>query len=101
MPSIHEIKKMILEEGHRSNLSVHPGTTKMYQDLKQIFWWPNMTKEVSEFVYACLVCQKAKIEHQKPSGRLQSLEIPEWKWDSISMDFVVGLPKTPRGLDSI
>ena len=60
-----------------------------------------MKREVSEFVYACLVCQKAKIEHQRPSGKLQPLEIPQWKWDSISMDFVVGLPRTPRGLDSI
>jgi len=60
-----------------------------------------MKREVSEFVYACLVCQKAKIEHQRPSGKLQPLEIPQWKWDNISMDFVVGLPRTPRGLDSI
>ena len=60
-----------------------------------------MKREVSEFVYACLVCQKAKIEHQRHSGKLQPLEIPKWKWDSISMDFVVGLPRTPRGLDSI
>ena len=57
-----ELRKMILEEGHRSNLSIHPGATKMYQDLKMMFWWPNMKREVSEFVYACLVCQKAKIE---------------------------------------
>ena len=60
-----------------------------------------MKKEVSEFVYSCLTCQKAKIEHQKPAGKLHSLEIPQWKWDSISMDFVVGLPRSPRGLDSI
>lgn len=73
----------------------------MYQDLRQMFWWPGLKKEVNEFVLACLVCQKAKIEHQKPSGKLQPLEIPEWKWDSISMDFVVGLPRTPKGLDSI
>lgn len=66
-----------------------------------MFWWPGVKKEVNEFVLACLVCQKAKIEHQKPSGKLQPLEIPEWKWDSISMDFVVGLPRTPKGLDSI
>ena len=63
MPSLPEIKKMILEEGHRSNLSIHLGATKMYQDLKQMFWWHSMKKEVSEFVYVCLVCQKPKIEH--------------------------------------
>ena len=60
-----------------------------------------MKREVSEFTYASLVRQKAKIEHQRPSGKLQPLEIPQWKWDNISMDFVVGLPRTPRGLDSI
>ena len=60
-----------------------------------------MKKEISEFVYAYLVDQKAKIEHQKPSGMLQPLDVPEWKWDSVSMDFVVGLPRTPKGLDAI
>jgi hypothetical protein len=58
-----ELKKSILEEGHMSSLSIHPGATKMYQDLKRLFWWPGMKKEIAEFVYACLVCQKSKIEH--------------------------------------
>jgi hypothetical protein len=52
-------------------------------------------------VYACLVCQKSKIEHQKPSGLMQPLFVPEWKWDSISMDFVGALPKTVKGFDLI
>ena len=101
VPNVPKLRKMILEEGHRSNLSIHPGATKMYQDLKMMFWWPNMKREVSEFVYACLVCQKAKIGHQRPFGKLQPLEIPQWKWDNISMDFVVGLLRTPKGFDSI
>ncbi|CAJ2651172.1 unnamed protein product [Trifolium pratense] len=70
VPDVPEIKKMILEEGHRSGMSIHPGVTKMYQDLKKLFWWPGMKRQISEFVYACLVCQKSKIEHQKPSGTL-------------------------------
>ena len=70
---------MTLEEGHRSNLSVHPGATKMYQDLKTMFLWSNMKREVNEFMYACLVYQKAKIEHQRPSSKLQPLEILQWK----------------------
>ena len=85
-----ELRQLILEEGHGSGLSIHPGVTKMYQDLRKTFWWPSIKKEISEFVYACLVCQKAKIEHQKPSGMLQPLDVPEWKWDSVSMNFVVG-----------
>ena len=60
-----------------------------------------MKREVAQFVYACLTCQKSKVEHQKPAGLMQSLEILEWKWDSISMDFVKGLPNTPRGHDAI
>nr|XP_027186625.1 uncharacterized protein LOC113784598 [Cicer arietinum] len=83
-----ELRKMILEEGHRSCLSIHPRATKMYKDLKKIFWWPKMKRDVAEFVYACLTCQKSKVEHQKPSGLMQPLSIPEWKWDNISMDFV-------------
>ncbi|PNX73284.1 retrotransposon-related protein, partial [Trifolium pratense] len=101
VPNVPELKKRILEEGHRSGLSIHPGATKMYQDLKKLFWWPGMKKEVAEFVYACLICQKSKVEHQKPSGLLQPMFVPEWKWDSISMDFVSGLPKTVKGNDCI
>ena len=77
---VTEIRKSILEEGHRSGLSIHPGATKMYHDLKKLFWWSGMKKEISEFVYACLVCQKSKIEHQKPSGLMEPLFVPEWKW---------------------
>jgi len=87
-----EVKKLILEEGHKSRLSLHPGMTKMYQDLKDTFWWQGMKRDVAQFVSACLTCQKAKVEHQRPGGILQPLEIPVWKWDSISMDFVTHLP---------
>lgn len=66
----------------------------MYQDLKQRFWWPGMKKHVAEYVASCLTCQKAKVEHQKPAGLLQSVDVPQWKWDDISMDFVGAL----RGL---
>jgi len=94
VPDVPELRKRILDKGHRSSLSIHPRATKMYQDLKKLFWWPGMKKDIAEFVYACLVCQKSKIEHQKPSGLMQPLFVPEWKWDSISMDFVGALPKT-------
>lgn len=101
IPIDEEIKKRILEEGHKSRLSIHPGATKMYQDLKKLFWWPGMKRDIAQFVYACLTCQKSKVEHQKPAGLMQPLEIPEWKWDSISMDFVTSLPSTVRGFDAI
>nr|KYP56354.1 Transposon Ty3-I Gag-Pol polyprotein [Cajanus cajan] len=101
IPSVPELKRAILEEGHRNSLSIHPGATKMYQDLRKMFWWPKMKREVEEFVYACLICQKAKVEHQRPSGLLQPLDVLVWKWDIISMDFVVGLPRTVKNLDAI
>jgi len=101
VPDDVEVKKLILEEGHKSRLSLHPDMTKMYQDLKETFWWQGMKRDVAQFVSACLTCQKAKVEHQRPGGILQPLEIPVWKWDSISMDFVTHLPRTFRGHDTI
>jgi len=94
---VPKLKKRILDEGHRSSLSIHPRATKMYPDLKRLFWWPGMKKEIAEFVYACLVCQKSKIKHKKSLGLMQPLFVPEWKWDSISMDFVGPLPNTVKG----
>jgi hypothetical protein len=91
VPNVVEIRRRILDEAHKSKLSIHPGMTKMYQDLKQNFWWPGMKKQVAEYVASCLTCQKAKIEHQRPAGKLQPLEVPEWKWTSITMDFITGL----------
>ena len=73
VPSVPELRRAILEECHMSSLSIHPGATKVYQDLRQMFWWSGMKREVNEFVLECLVCQKAKIEHQKPSRKLQRL----------------------------
>ncbi|KAK2420476.1 hypothetical protein QL285_031201 [Trifolium repens] len=101
VPDAMNLRNTILGEAHKSKLSIHPGATKMYQDLRHDFWWPGMKKDVAEYVASCLTCQKAKIEHQRPAGMLQSLDIPEWKWDSISMDFITGLPRTRRKHDSI
>ena len=79
---------------------MHLGSTKMYQDLKVSYWWSGMKRDVSEFV-TTMVCQKVKAEHQVPSGLLQPIRIPKWKWDRITMDFVVGLPLTRRNHDSV
>ncbi|KAA0053631.1 ty3-gypsy retrotransposon protein [Cucumis melo var. makuwa] len=80
---------------------MHPGSTKMYQDLKRVYWWRNMKREVAEFVSKCLVCQQVKAPRQKPAGLLQPLSIPEWKWENVSMDFITGLPRTLRGFTVI
>ncbi|KAL5569846.1 hypothetical protein UlMin_026421 [Ulmus minor] len=101
IPDDAELKEQLLSEAHATPYSVHPGATKMYQDLKERFWWSGMKKEVAEYVAKCLICQKVKAEHQRPGGELQPLDIPEWKWDQITMDFVVGLPRTTKGHDAI
>ncbi|KAH0658132.1 hypothetical protein KY289_026880 [Solanum tuberosum] len=74
---------------------------RMYRDLKQIYWWPSMKKNIAEFVAKCQNCQQVKYEHQRPAGLLQRMLISEWKWERIAMDFVVGLPKTLGKFDSI
>jgi IS30 family transposase len=73
----------------------------MYKDLKVRFWWEKMREDIVEYVARCDTCQRVKAEHQRPAGLLQPLEIPTWKWDDISMDFIVGLPCTQKGNDSI
>ncbi|KAL0561767.1 hypothetical protein IC582_002208 [Cucumis melo] len=101
VPSDSAVKTELLIEAHSSPFSMHPGSTKMYQDLKRVYWWRNMKREVAEFVSKCLVCQQVKAPRQKPAGLLQPLSIPEWKWENVSMDFITGLPRTLRGFTVI
>ncbi|WCJ39071.1 Transposon Tf2-6 polyprotein [Euphorbia peplus] len=101
VPDIEALKREIMEEAHCSAYALHPGSTKMYRTLKENYWWHGMKKDVAEFVARCLVCQQVKAEHQSPSGLLQPLPIPEWKWEHITMDFVSSLPRTQRGHDSV
>lgn len=96
-----ELKQKIMSEGHNTTYSVHPGGDKLYKDLKKMFWWPGMKRAVAEFVSKCLTCQKVKSEHKRPQGKIQPLDIPTWKWDSISMDFVVALPRSRGGNNTI
>ncbi|KAI3499635.1 hypothetical protein L1887_35439 [Cichorium endivia] len=90
-----------MNEAHKTRYSVHPGSDKMYLDLKKLYWWPNMKAEIATYVGKCLTCAKVKIEYQKPSGFLLQPAIPEWKWERITMDFITKLPKTTGGLDTI
>jgi len=92
VPNKAEIRKQNLEEAHNSGYSVHLGGTKMYRDLRQYYWWNNMKKEITNYVDKCLTGQRVKAEHQHRVGELRPLEIPTWKWDPISMDFIMGLP---------
>lgn len=73
----------------------------MYLDLKKLYWWPNMKADIANYVNHCLTCSKVKAEHQRPSGLLVQPEIPEWKWERITMDFITKLPRTSSGHDTI
>ena len=96
VPEIGELKREIMEEAHSSAYSMHPGSTKMYNTMKEHYWWNGMKKEIASFVSRCLTCQQVKSEHQKPARKIQLLPIPVWKWEKITMDFVTGLPRTRR-----
>ncbi|GJR75498.1 putative reverse transcriptase domain-containing protein [Tanacetum coccineum] len=101
LPRFGGLRDLVMHESHKSKYSIHPGSDKMYQDLKLLYWWPNMKADIATYVSKCLTCAKVKAEHQKPSGLLQQPEIPVWKWERITMDFVSGLPRTPSGYDTI
>jgi hypothetical protein len=92
VPRKEVLKKKILDEAHTSRYSIHLGSTKMYHDLRQQLWWTRMKHETTSYVLECDTCRKVKADYMKPRGLLQPLSIPDWKWDDISMDFIVGLP---------
>ncbi|GJU12581.1 putative reverse transcriptase domain-containing protein [Tanacetum coccineum] len=101
IPCFGDLRALIMHESHKSKYSIHPGSDKMYQDLKKLYWWPNMKAEIATYVSKCMTCAKVKAEYQKPSGLLVQPKIPEWKWENITMDFVTKLPKTASGQDMI
>jgi hypothetical protein len=101
VPKNEGVCQQILDEAHLSRYSIHPRSTKMYQDLKQHYWWTKMKIEIARYVARCDTCKRVKAIHLKAAGPLQSLPIPTWKWEDISMDFIVGLPMTTKGYDSI
>ncbi|XP_073152099.1 uncharacterized protein [Henckelia pumila] len=101
VPIVDYLRVTIMSEAHTSPYSIRLGSTKMYRDLQQLYWWPGMKSDIGRFVSECLTCQQVKAEHQKPARFLKPLPIPEWKWENIIMDFVVGLPRTVRGLNAI
>ncbi|GKD65076.1 putative reverse transcriptase domain-containing protein [Tanacetum coccineum] len=101
IPCLGELRAFIMHESHKSKYSIHPGSDKMYQDLKKLYWCPNMKVEIATYVSKCLTCAKVKAEYQKPSGLLVQQEIPKWKLENITMDFVTKLPKMATGQDTL
>ena len=101
VPSDFALRHDILDDCHRSKYTIHPGSSKMYADMRRLYYWEGMKRDVASYVSNCITCQRIKAEHQRPSGLLQPLEIPLWKWDQISMDFIDGLPRSRSGHSSI
>ncbi|GJW67165.1 putative reverse transcriptase domain-containing protein [Tanacetum coccineum] len=92
LPCYGDLRSVIMHESHKSKYYIHPGSEKMYQDVKKLYWWLNMKADIATYVSKCLMCARVKAEHQRPSGLLVQPEIPEWKWDNIMMDFITKLP---------
>ncbi|KAJ0946762.1 putative nucleotidyltransferase, Ribonuclease H [Helianthus annuus] len=101
VPLFGGLREVIFDEAYKLRYSIHPGSDKMYQDLKDFYRWPRLKGNVATYVGKCLTSAKVKAEYQKLSGLLQQPLIPMWKWEQISMDFITKLPKTPRGHDTI
>ncbi|GJS97560.1 putative reverse transcriptase domain-containing protein [Tanacetum coccineum] len=101
VPVYGNLRTLIMNKAYTTKYSVHPGADKMYYDLRDLYWWPRMKKDIALYVSMCLTCSKVKAEHQKPSGLLQQPEIPKWKWENITMDFIVKLPRTSSRHDAI
>ncbi|GJV81657.1 putative reverse transcriptase domain-containing protein [Tanacetum coccineum] len=101
LPCYGDLRSVIMHESHKSKYSIHLGSEKMYQDMKKLYWWPNMKADIATYVSKCLTCARVKAEHQRPSGLLVQPAIPKWKWDNITMDFITKLPKSSQGFDTI
>ncbi|GKE92285.1 putative reverse transcriptase domain-containing protein, partial [Tanacetum coccineum] len=97
LPCYGDLRSVIMHKSHKSKYSIHLGSEKMYQDMKRLYWWPNIKADLATYVSKCLTCARVKAEHQRPSGLLVQPEIPEWKWDNITMDFITKV-LTPSGI---
>ena len=92
VPDVDGLRQQIMDEAHCSRYSIIPGLTKMYHDLKVVYWWNDMKKDIAEYVAVCSNCQQVKVKHQRPGGLAKTISILEWKWEAINMDFITGLP---------
>ncbi|GJW18085.1 putative reverse transcriptase domain-containing protein [Tanacetum coccineum] len=101
LPCHGDLRFVVMHESHKSKYSIHLGSEKMYQDMKKLYWRPNIKADIATYVSKCLTCAKVKAEHQRPSELLVQPAIPKWKWDNITMDFITKLPKSSQGFDTI
>ena len=101
VPNVQCLKQMILQEMHNVPYAGHLGYQKIVAVVKSHYFWPSMKREIVEYIARCMECQKVKAEHRHPAGLLQPLPIPEWKWELVTMNFIIGFPRTAKLHDSI
>jgi len=101
VPNQMEIKQIILDEFHRTPYATHPGYQKLFFALRKWYFWLGMRKDIDQYLSKCLECQQVKAEHQHSAGPLHPLPIPEWKWHTITIDFIVSIPKSKKQNDFI
>jgi len=92
VPRVGDWVHMKIEKDHCSKYSIHLGAAKMYYDLKQHYWWCGMKRDIVDFMGKCLNCQQVKYKHQRSGSTMQRMPIPEWKWERITMNFVINYP---------
>nr|GEX32064.1 retrotransposon protein, putative, Ty3-gypsy subclass [Tanacetum cinerariifolium] len=98
LPCYGDLRSVIMHKSHKSKYFVHPGSDKMYQDMKKLYWWPNMKSNIATYVSKCLTCARVNAKHQRPSGLLVQPAIPKWKWDHITTDFITKQPKSSQDI---
>jgi hypothetical protein len=94
IPSCDDLKRFIMDELHKRPYIGHPGYRKMITTTRKQFYWPGLKNDIADYLAKCLECQQVKEEHRHPTRLLQPIPIPEWKWETISMDFITELPKS-------
>ena len=101
VPDVGDLRQHILAEAHNSRYSIHPGATKMYRDLRKVYWLNGMKRDIEDFVSKCPNFQQFKVDDEKLGGMTQEIDISTLKWDVINMNFITGLPRTRRQHDLI
>jgi len=101
VPRVTTLINRILKQEHDAKIAGHLGIDKTYERVRRTYYWPRMMRNIRKYIQTCDSCQRNKPSNQKPPGLLHPLEIPNERWESISMDFIVQLPKTKRNYDAI
>jgi hypothetical protein len=101
IPNFDDLKRFIMNELPKIPYNGHPGYHKMIMTTRKLFYWPRMKSDIDYYLAKCLECQLVKVDHRQPAGLLKPLPIPKWKWETISMDFITGLPRSTKYNDAI